>query len=171
MVWKGAPGKKVGFGVKDRVVYAWYCDAGNTPATATAFKDNVFAAGNRKHCVDDTVNVCYNKKAILAHNDAKARHGSPALTYDREITKSAHAQLLEVLGTCSGAVGTFTGTIKHDRPYKYQDCGENYYQPPTLAADDLMSTDAATQHWLDGQSYWDYDAGAAASGYGAPAAL
>jgi uncharacterized protein YkwD len=170
MVWKGAAGKRVGFGVKDRVVYAWYCDAGNTPDTTAAFKDNVFTAGNPKHCVDDTVNVCYNKKAILAHNDARARHGSPDLTYNREIAKAAQAQLVSVLGSCSGS-GTFKGTTKHERPYKYQDCGENYYADPNLVTDDLMSTDAATQKWLDGQSYWDYDKGAANPTYGTPAIL
>jgi hypothetical protein len=159
MVWKGAPGKRVGFGVKGQVVYAWYCDAGNTPDTTAAFKENVFPAGNAQHCVDDTVNVCYNKKAILAHNDARARHGSPDLTYDREIAKAAQQQLVSVLGSCSGT-GTFRGTSKQERPYKYQDCAENYYQPPNVAQDDLMSTDAATDHWVEGQAYWDYDKGA-----------
>jgi len=125
----------------------------------------VFTAGNQEHCVDDTVNVCYNKKAILDHNDARELHGSPDLTYNRAIAKAAQAQLVKALGSC-GAGGTFGGTNKHDRPYKYQECGENYYQPAALShthisTDDLMSTNAATQHWRDGQSYWDYDKGAA----------
>lgn len=60
----------------------------------------MFTAGNPQHCVDDTVNVCYNKKAILAHNDARVRHGSPDLTYDRAIAKAAQAHLVKTLGSC-----------------------------------------------------------------------
>jgi hypothetical protein len=121
LVWKGQPGKRVGFGVKDRVVYAWYCDAGNTPDTTAAFKDNVFPAGSPQHCIDDTVNVCYNKKAILAHNDARERHGSPNLTYNRAIAKAAQAHLVKSLGSCGPGMFRidFKGTTKHDRPYKY----------------------------------------------------
>jgi hypothetical protein len=37
MVWKGAKGKKVGFGIKGKNVYAWYCPKGNDPMTKTAF--------------------------------------------------------------------------------------------------------------------------------------
>jgi hypothetical protein len=170
MVWKGAAGKRVGFGVKDRLVYAWYCPAGNTPETPAAFKANVFPAGNPAHCIDDTVNVCYNKRAILAHNDARARHGAPDLTYDRAIAKAAQTQLVEALGSCTGSAA-FTGTTRHQRPYKYKDCGENYYQPMNLASDDLMSTDAATQQWLDGNQYWDFNAGGAVPGQTAAANL
>jgi len=88
-VWKGQNGKKVGFGVKAGEVYAWYCPQGNTPNTAQAFKDNVFPAGNEAQCVDDTVNLCYNRKAVLANNDVRDRHGSPDLTMNRDIAKAA----------------------------------------------------------------------------------
>jgi hypothetical protein len=64
------------------------------------------------------VNVCYNKKAILAHNDARERHGSPNLTYNRAIAKAAQAHLVKSLGSCGGGAA-FSGTTKHDRPYKY----------------------------------------------------
>jgi len=37
MVWKGAKGKKVGFGVKDDKAVAWYCLTGNEPDLATDF--------------------------------------------------------------------------------------------------------------------------------------
>jgi len=37
MVWKGAKGKKVGFGVKDDKAVAWYCLTGNEPDVATDF--------------------------------------------------------------------------------------------------------------------------------------
>jgi hypothetical protein len=62
MVWKGSPGKKVGFGVKDTRAYAWYCPTGNQPDTSQAFEDNVCEAGCEKWCVVDTVNKCYNQK-------------------------------------------------------------------------------------------------------------
>jgi hypothetical protein len=62
MVWKGAAGKKVGFGIKDTNVYAWYCPTGNSPMTKTAFQENVCEAGCPKWCVEETVNKCYNNK-------------------------------------------------------------------------------------------------------------
>lgn len=34
MVWKGSKGKKVGFGIKDKKVVAWYCSTGNKPDDA-----------------------------------------------------------------------------------------------------------------------------------------
>jgi len=62
MVWKGAAGKKVGFGIKKTNVYAWYCPPGNSPMTKPAFKKNVCEAGCKEWCVEETVNKCYNNK-------------------------------------------------------------------------------------------------------------
>lgn len=159
IVWKGETGKKVGFGVHKGVVYAWYCPAGNTPDTATAFKENVFPAGNQEHCFDGTVNVCYNRAAILAHDDAREQHGSPKFEkYDRTIAKAAQAHLEKTLGSCGK---TFTGTKKNERPYDYRGCQENYYQDAARLAGELLPPDAATKHWLGGQEWWEYEKGAA----------
>jgi len=133
LVWKGSPGKKVGFGVKGKTVYAWYCPAGNTPETADAFKKNVFTAGEASLCVDDKVNICYNKRAVLAHNDARKRHGSPPLTYNRAIAKAAQLYLEKSLGP--SCANYFTGSTRQQRPYKYQDCHENYYRPVNAILD------------------------------------
>jgi uncharacterized protein YkwD len=117
-------------------VYAWYCPQGNTPNTAQAFKDNVFPAGNEKQCVDDTVNLCYNRKAVLANNDVRDRHGSPDLTMNRDIAKAAQKRLAEAYPSCVS--GSFTGTTRSDRPYKYRDCSEAYFTY-NFDSDKLMS--------------------------------
>jgi hypothetical protein len=69
----------------------------------------------------------------------------------------------------TGASGTFEGIPRNERPYLYRDCGENYYRPSGRSEEDLMSTDAATQYWRDGQTYWDYDTGEADRTLGADA--
>jgi len=82
-------------------VYAWYCDQpGNSPDTPDAFKKNVFQAGSKEHCIDDTVNICYNKKETLFHNDVRILHGSPGLTFNRPLAKAAQTYLKEKLGAC-----------------------------------------------------------------------
>jgi uncharacterized protein YkwD len=53
----------------------------------------VFEAGNAEYCVDDTVNTCYNKKAVNIHNDLRIDHGSPDLTFSHDIAKAAQAEL------------------------------------------------------------------------------
>lgn len=93
IVWKGVKGKKVGFGIKGVVVYAWYCPTGNVPDDATTFKANVFEAGNPGLCISDTVNQCYNKKQINYQNDLRIDHGSPDLVFDHETAKAAQAVL------------------------------------------------------------------------------
>lgn len=59
------------------------------PDEADDFKKNVFEAGNDKLCIDDTVNTCYNKKAVNRHNDVRILHGSPDLSRSHTIAKAA----------------------------------------------------------------------------------
>jgi uncharacterized protein YkwD len=89
MVWKGASGKKVGFGINNNVVVAWYCPTGNDPDTSQEFKDNVCDAGCPKWCVTDSVNKCYNDKQVNKHNKLRELHGSPKLVFDHDLAKAA----------------------------------------------------------------------------------
>lgn len=89
-------------------------------------------------------------------------HGSPGLTFNRPLAKAAQAYLKDKLGSC-GSLNTFKGSTKSDRPYKYQDCSENYYT--AIDSDKLMATEVATQQWIDGQGYWDFNKGAPFEGY------
>jgi hypothetical protein len=89
MVWKGTATKKVGFGILDEKVIAWYCPTGNDPDLAQDFKDNVCEAGCPKVCVTDTVNKCYNELQIDKHNYWREIHGAGKLTFDHATAKAA----------------------------------------------------------------------------------
>jgi hypothetical protein len=73
LVWKRT--QSVGFGIRGNTVVAWYCDAGNTPRTESAFMQNV-----SKVCVQGTGqniwNVCYNERALKKHNSYRIIHGT-----------------------------------------------------------------------------------------------
>lgn len=67
MVWKGTG--TVAFGIKGRWVYARYCGvAGNTGGTA-GYLTNV-----AEDCLKDDIDVCFQRAALRAHNEKRARH-------------------------------------------------------------------------------------------------
>jgi hypothetical protein len=79
LIWGAST--KVAFGVKSPWVVAWYCPGGNKPdvgetGSAAAYKANV-----KKTCIENGVNVCYNKAALKAHNKKRLLHeDTPPLT-------------------------------------------------------------------------------------------
>jgi hypothetical protein len=67
MVWKATT--TVAFGIKGRWVYARYCRvAGNTGTTA-GYLTNV-----EEDCLKDDIDVCFQRAALRAHNEKRARH-------------------------------------------------------------------------------------------------
>jgi hypothetical protein len=82
MVWKGT--KRVGFGVKDRWVIAWYCEDKGAVGDAEAFKKNV-----GKMCVekDKKMNSCYNDKALKKHNEYRKAHSAKDLELDKDMAE------------------------------------------------------------------------------------
>lgn len=102
IVWKGKATKKVGFGINGINVYAWYCPTGNDPDQAASFKENVCEAACTKWCVTDTVNKCYNEKAIKKHNTYREYHGAGKVTFSHDIAKAAQKKLEGVINCGSG---------------------------------------------------------------------
>lgn len=67
MVWRST--SNVSFGIKGRYVYARYCSQkGNT-----GDKDN-YIANVKKDCIKNGVDVCFEKAALDAHNEKRAKH-------------------------------------------------------------------------------------------------
>jgi hypothetical protein len=78
LIWSGS--ETVAFGIKGPWVVAWYCPAGNKPAgNADAYKANV-----KRTCIENGVNVCYNRSALKAHNAKRLLHDDtpPLATYE-----------------------------------------------------------------------------------------
>ena len=110
MVWKRT--LKVSFGIKGRWVYARYCTAEGNKGTVKEWQSNV-----EEDCVKDDVDVCFQRAALRAHNEKRARHrgGRPLQAYP-----AASRHLARVLSKSS-----FTGEII--LPPQFSDCGVNVY--------------------------------------------
>lgn len=150
MVWKKT--LKVGFGVKDKWVIAWYCDSqpkSNSPGPE--FVRNVGAK-----CINaDGVNTCYNLMATTQHNERRAAHESPLLTWDAPIAKAVQ-QTLDGLSKDNDV-----RTMGVSAGLQFA-CSQNIYEEkdPTKAAS-LLITEAATAAWYAGNKDYDFAAGAA----------
>lgn len=67
MVWKSTT--RVAFGIKGRWVYARYCsNAGNTGGASN------YRAEVEEDCLKDDIDVCFQRAALRAHNEKRARH-------------------------------------------------------------------------------------------------
>ena len=78
LVWLSS--EKVGFGIKDEYVVAWFCPAGNE-GSAHDYVENVNPV-----CIVDGYNRCYNNMALKYHNQMRAlREDTDALRLDPEI--------------------------------------------------------------------------------------
>jgi hypothetical protein len=156
MTWQAT--KKIGFGLRDKFVVAWYCDAkgnsgpGNAAATTQNYKDNV-----KKDCVIDGVDQCYNDIALKAHNTARANHkGGKALLPYLEASKRIQARL-------NAAGSDFDGSIWSKEPDRtFENCAENVYQAPSSSTADLEATRQtaiAVDTWYGGQAWYDFSTG------------
>jgi hypothetical protein len=67
MVWKATT--KVSFAIKGRWVYARYCSVEGNKTPATNYLTNV-----KEDCLKDDVDVCFQRAALKAHNQKRARH-------------------------------------------------------------------------------------------------
>lgn len=68
------------FGIKGRWVYARYCDKGGEIVPDKAKNK----ANLAQDCIQDGVDVCFQKAALQAHNEYRARHrGGRPLAPDR----------------------------------------------------------------------------------------
>lgn len=142
MVWAGT--SRVAFGVKSPWVVAWYCPAGNDPAvgetgSASAYKENV-----AKTCMEEGRNVCYNERALAAHNAARLLHqDTPAL----EMYPAAAAAIQAAMDAPD-----FAGVMPaaSERTAAFQDCAESVFE--AASAEEIAAAapgDLATRTWYD----------------------
>jgi hypothetical protein len=96
MVWKNS--SKVGFGVKNNMVIAWYCDAKGNVGGADDFKANVGA-----RCDKDTYNKCYAERALKAHKLKRKYHEAHTPEIKLDIANSKELQLAMNANNYDGA--------------------------------------------------------------------
>jgi len=138
MVWKGTT--KAAFAIKGRWVYARYCSVEGNTGTTAAFITNV-----KQDCVKDDVDVCFQRAAIKAHNEKRARHkGGTPLTAD----PAASNYIQKVLAT-----GNFKGEFIV--PSQFADCGVNVYkvtgtEAEIKAMEREKKAQKATDAWYSG---------------------
>jgi hypothetical protein len=109
MLWQGTT--KVGFGVHDKYVVAWYCENKGEIADAARAKANIGTT-----CFDGGYNECYNKLAMKAANKLRNNHDVAPLKLNaraaREIDYHLSAQ----------RPGEFLMPNPGDRGWKYTGC-------------------------------------------------
>jgi len=86
MVWKGTT--KVGFGVKDKYVVAWYCEKKAEPTSPGLSKSNI-----GKVCSNNGYNECYNEMALAAHNKRRKHHETTGLIFDANLARSIQLEM------------------------------------------------------------------------------
>lgn len=113
MMWKSAT--KVGFGIRDDWVFAWYCE----DAIPSAADEKDYEANILPLCIKDGYNECYNKMALEAHNQRRVEHkGYSELSLDVEISKAIQKEMDKA---------GFAGVIVEADKGIYSSCGENTF--------------------------------------------
>lgn len=143
MIWKKTT--LVGFGMKDKVVVAWYCTA---PAAVT---DKAAAIKNiGKQCIQtDKHNACFAKKALAAINGYRKTHDVKPLGLD-----NAASGTLQTAMDASGFTGTHAATPATCTAITYTEADA------TKVAT-LGTTTRATTAWYGYSKRYDFAAGAA----------
>jgi hypothetical protein len=80
MVWKGTT--KVGFGVKDKYVVAWYCTGGEYTNPLLS-RENI-----GKLCDTTGYDGCYNELAVNAQNQKRNHHEANDLKTDPDAARA-----------------------------------------------------------------------------------
>ena len=144
MLWQGTT--KVGFGVYDKYVVAWYCASKAELADAARAKTNVGAP-----CYGGGYNGCYNRLALKAANKVRNNHDVGALKLNegaaREIDYHLSAQ----------RPGEFLMPHPGARGWKYTGCYQSVFlQTAAALRPKVSSTSAAPEYWYDGVKSYDY---------------
>lgn len=87
VVWKATT--KVGFGIKNNFVVAWYCEEQPAIGDVANYKKNILES-----CIQDNgVNKCFNVHSLEANNKKRDDHGTEALEWDEKAAAEAQKQL------------------------------------------------------------------------------
>jgi hypothetical protein len=144
MLWQATT--KVGFGVHDKYVVAWYCENKGEIADAARAKENIGTT-----CFDGGYNECYNKLALKAANKLRNNHDVAPLKLNaraaREIDYHLSAQ----------RPGEFLMPNPGARGWKYTGCYQSVFLQTDLALrPKVSSTRAAADYWYNGVKSYDY---------------
>jgi hypothetical protein len=104
-------------------------------------------------------NHCYNKRALVAHNEKRLLHEARALTTDRENGTMAK-EIQRILNELPRGEAVEMPAASQ-RAAAYRECGENVYTTSTLTEAgrlSLFTTDAATDGWYAGSAQYDFAA-------------
>jgi hypothetical protein len=144
MLWQGTT--KVGFGVHDKRVVAWYCESKGEVTDAARAKANVGTP-----CYRGGYNDCYNRLALKYANKLRNNHDVAPLKLNegaaREIDYHLSAQ----------RPGEFLMPEPGARGWKYTGCYQSIFlQTDAALRPKVSSTSAAPEYWYAGVDVYDY---------------
>lgn len=144
MVWKSST--KVGFGVFDKYVVAWYCEVA---AETTNIPKSVMNVG--KVCYKHGYNECYNKIALDEHNKMRKNHKANPVVFDQDAARAIQHELNR--GDFMGQMPAVT-----KRATSFQNCGEAiFYQSDIKKKHEVSTSNIATSTWYSGITSYDFD--------------
>jgi len=147
-VW--AKTEKVGFGIRGDTVVAWYCKGGNSPRTASWFKQNVNPV-----CMTGTGDQkwyeCYNRRAVDRHNRYRIIHGTDSTGFSVD---EAAAKAIQKMLDAGNAMRS-----KSDRPAEFRNCGQNEFEGESKER--VLASNEATDKWYSGKKHYNFAAGKA----------
>jgi hypothetical protein len=129
-------------------VVAWYCKAGNSPRTASNFKQNVNPV-----CITGTGDQkwyeCYNKRAVERHNRYRIIHGTDSTGFSVD---AAAAKAIQKMLDANNAM-----INRLDRPSQFQNCGQSRFEGSTTFG--VLASNEATDGWYGGKKHYNFAAG------------
>jgi len=147
VVWKNTD--TVAFGIKDRKVYAWYCDKGNE-GSEDDYKKNV---GEPCVATGKKANSCMNEAYLEKVNAKRALHGSPDLLED-----SVAAEKIQTAMNADTFENDPTKVAPEDG------CAQVVFTYPLQSAQSehvlMTEPNTAVDKWYAGSTYYDFAKGA-----------
>lgn len=144
MMWQGTT--KVGFGVHDKYVIAWYCESKGEVTDATRARKNVGTP-----CYEGGYNACYNALALKYANKLRNNHDVAPLKLNQRAAREIDYHL------SAQRPGEFRMPDPESRGWKYTGCYQSVFlQTDAALRPKVSSTSAAPAYWYDGVKSYDY---------------
>jgi len=153
MVWRGT--KRVGFGVFDKYVVAWYCEDKGELSNAIESKANV-----GRICYKHGYNQCYNDLSLVHVNKMRKNHKAKPLTFDEDAARAIQHELNRA---------DFDGSMpdSESRPIGFTGCGQSvFYQSDYSQRHEVSTTNMATEAWYKGITSYNFDTNQPKTGNG-----
>jgi len=144
MLWQGTT--KVGFGVHDKYVIAWYCAEKAEIAVPARAKTNIGV-----NCYAGGYNTCYNALALKYANKVRNNHDVAPLKLDKGAAREIDYHL------SAQRPGELLMPVPASRGWKYTGCQQSIFLEADLAKRaKVSSTTAAPEYWYGGVKSYDY---------------